>query len=333
MMKVSVTVSTCALLDNDLKQMSQLGVDCIDFGVGSSFPGVREQGYPDLDQLLALKRKVRSYGMDINRVTLPDITKSFMLGQPGSEKEVEHACSAVRVFAEAGITLVRQRFAGDVFNELAEKYTAVQRGGTKSRGEALMRKPELQPPSMEQMESWWSRFHDVFSKLVPLAEQYNMQLAVHPSDTPHPNTPFGGIGFHRVIDMFPSRNVGFVYCAGTRGEAGGTPLVLDEIYQYGRKNRIFLVHFRNVRGSLATAGGFEEAMLDEGHMNMAKILLALHQVGYNGCINPDHIPLMEIDRVNRNPDVSNMNWVGWSYAVGYVKALLAALIEFKGGRY
>ena len=83
------------------------------------------------------------------------------------------------------------------------------------------------------MNAWWKRFDLVFGKLVPLAEEYNVNLAVHPSDTPHHNTPFGGLGFHRVIDTFPSRNVGLVYCVGTRGEAGGTPLVLDEIYQYG----------------------------------------------------------------------------------------------------
>src|SRR5690606_17092338 len=132
MMKVSVTVATCALLDSDLKQMSQLGVDCLDFGSGSSFPGVREQGFPDLDQLLALKRKVRSYGMDINRVTLPDITTSFMQNEPGSEIALANAENAIRVFAEAGITLVRQRFAGDVFPGLAETYKAVHRGGTLS---------------------------------------------------------------------------------------------------------------------------------------------------------------------------------------------------------
>ncbi|MDF2721852.1 MAG: hypothetical protein K0Q59_1527 [Paenibacillus sp.] len=332
MMKVSVTSTTCDLLDSDLKQMSQLGVDCIDFGVGSSFPGVREQGYPDLDQLLALKRRVRSYGMDINRVTLPDLSKTFMAGEAGAEIELENGCNAIRVFAEAGIKLVRQRFAGDVFPSLSETYKAVHRGGTKARGEVLKHGAAVYPPSVAEQEAWWGRFNETFGKLVPLAEQYDMQLAVHPSDTPYPNTPFGGLGLNRVIDMFPSRNVGFVYCAGTRGEAGGTPLVLDEIYHYGRKNRIFLVHFRNVRGSLATAGGFEEAILDDGHMNMAKILLALHQVGYNGCINPDHIPAMEIDQLNSNPAVSKMKWVGWSYAIGYIKALLAALVEFRGGR-
>ncbi|MDF2791635.1 MAG: putative mannonate dehydratase [Neobacillus sp.] len=49
-MKISITSYTTDLTDGDLRQLSQLGVDCIDFGKGSAFAGVKEQGYPDLDQ-------------------------------------------------------------------------------------------------------------------------------------------------------------------------------------------------------------------------------------------------------------------------------------------
>ena len=124
---------------------------------------------------------------------------------------------------------------------------------------------------------------------MPIAEEYDIKLAIHPSDIPLPDTPFGTLGFHRVIDAFPSPNVGYLYCCGTRAEAGGLPLVLDEIQNYGRKGRIFMVHFRNVRGSLATAGGYEETLLDDGDMNMFKIVRALKEVGFDGCLNPDHI--------------------------------------------
>ena len=47
MMKISVWDG--GLSDSHLKQVTQLGADCIDFGSGQAFPGVEEQGYPDLD--------------------------------------------------------------------------------------------------------------------------------------------------------------------------------------------------------------------------------------------------------------------------------------------
>ena len=120
-----------------------------------------------------------------------------------------------------------------------------------------------------------------------------------------------------MLDAFPSKQVGFLYCIGTRAEAGGTALVLDEIGNYGRKGRIFTAHLRNVRGSLATSGGFEEVLLDDGDMNMFRIVLALHRTGFDGCLNPDHIPHMEGDH--------GFTSVGLAYSIGYIKALLAAL--------
>tara|TARA_Y100000588_G_scaffold219961_1_gene233884 strand:- start:1363 stop:2256 length:894 start_codon:yes stop_codon:yes gene_type:complete len=295
-----------------MRQVSQLGADGIDFGNGTAFPGVTEQGYPDLDKVVRIKKRIHSWGLEINRVTLPDITEKFMQNQPGGERELENSCEAVRIFAQAGIPIVRQRFAGDTF-DLSEKYLSVHRGGYTSRGERPNR--SISPstvPTYEELDQWWDRFVKVYNALVPIAEETGVLLALHPSDIPHPNTPFGGLGFHRVIDAFPSANVGYLYCCGTRAEAGGSSIVLDEINNYGRKGKIFTVHMRNVRGSLATAEGFEEVLLDDGDMNIAKIFIELKKVGFDGFINPDHIPNLE-------------GGVGLAYSVGYLKAILASL--------
>ena len=336
-MKVSVTVNTTDLTDLDLQQMSQLGVDCIDFGVGNSFGGVKEQGFPDLDKLVQLKRRIRSWGMDINRVTLPNISADFMQNRPGSEKELENSINAVKVFGEAGIEIVRQRFDGDVFYGRSKFYKAIQRGGAVSRGESLgLQKEKTETPTLEELEKWWGAFQSAYKELVPAAQERDVKIAMHPSDTPHPDSPFGGLGLHKIIDDFPNKNVGLVYCIGTRAEAGGSSLVLDEINHFGRKERIFLVHFRNVRGSLPTAGAFEEALLDDGDLNMFKLLLELRKVGYNGCINPDHTPIFAGDVADTNDKwaYSNIGWkassMGFAYSIGYIKALLAALTEFEG---
>jgi mannonate dehydratase len=319
MMRVAVWSGD--LSDGYLRQVTQLGADCLDFGQGDAFPGVTAQGYPELDGVLKIKKRIRSWGLDINRVTLPDITERFMADLPGGEEELDHSCQALRVFGEAGIPVVRQRFAGDVLPAHTLPYRASHRGGYVSRGE--YRQPSaLTPPPEETRERWWTRFRAAYAHLVPIAEEYGVRLALHPSDTPHVGSSFDSLGFHRVIDAFPNRNVGYLYCVGTRAEAGGSALVLDEINHYGRKGRIFAVHFRNVRGSLATVGGFEEALLDDGDLNMFRILLELRRVGYDGCLNPDHIPAIEGDA----PGAS----LGLAYSIGYIKALLAALAALPG---
>ena len=304
------------LSDFYLRLVTQVGADCIDFGGGNYFPGVKEQGYPDLDELLKIRKKLRSWGLDFNRVTLPDLTERFIQGKDGGEQELENSCRALQVFAEADIPIARQRFASDVFPWMQKRHKAAHRGGYLGRAER--RAPDPQPPpSDEVLENWWTRFCAAYGRLVPIAEEGGIKLAIHPSDTPNPDTPLGSLGYHRVIDAFPSRSVGFLYCCGTRAEAGGSSLVLDELHHYGRKGRLFTVHFRNVRGSLATAGGFEEVLLDDGDMNMFRILRELHKVGFDGCVNPDHIPPLEGDGL----DVHH----GLAYSVGYIKALLAAL--------
>lgn len=315
---IRISVWNRDLSDSYLRQVTQLGADCIDFGSGSAFPGVKEQGYPDLDAVLAIRKRIRSWGLDINRVTLPDMTQKFMKEQPGGEHELENTCHALRVFGEAGIPMARQRFAGDVFPGLTRPYRGVHRGGYLARAESIgLTVQKVSTPTFEELEAWWGRFCNVYSQLVPIAEETGIKLALHPSDTPHPDTPFGSLGYHRVTDAFPSAHVGYLYCIGTRSQAGGSSLVLDEINHYGRKGRLFTCHFRNVRGSLATAGAFEETLLDDGDMNMFRILLELQKVRFDGCLNPDHIPPIEGD----SPGAS----LGLAYSIGYIKALLAAL--------
>tara|TARA_B100000949_G_scaffold162940_1_gene143638 strand:+ start:111 stop:1073 length:963 start_codon:yes stop_codon:yes gene_type:complete len=306
------------LSDSYLKLVTQLGVDCLDFGGGEFFPGVNEQGYPDKEALLEICRKIKSWGLDINRITLPNLTDKFMKNEPGGDEELENSCKALRIFAEAGVPIARQRFSGDTFPDQMTRYSSVHRGGYLSRGESIgLTKDRPETPTKEDLDFWWQRFCLAYSQLVPIVEEFEIKLAIHPSDTPNIDTPLGGLGFHRVIDTFPSRQVGYLYCCGTRGEAGGSSLVLDEINNYGRKGKIFMVHLRNVRGSLATAGAFEETLLDDGDMNMFKILLELKKVGFSGCINADHIPPLEGDEKGTQQ--------GLAYSVGYIKAMFAAM--------
>lgn len=317
MLRVSIFLHNAELTDDWLRQKVALGADAIDFGQDTSMPGVVEQGYPDLDGVRALRKRLRALGIDINRVTLPYLTQAYIEDRVDAADELENAAKALEVFGQARIPIARQRVEGDVFPQMMERYQTAHRGGYLSRAETLVRGP-VDLPSRAELEHWWERFCRAFDRLVPIAEEYDIKLAVHPSDTPNIDTPFGGIGFHRIIDAFPSPNVGYVYCIGTRAEAGGSSLVIDEINNYGRKGKLFMLHMRNVRGSLATAGGFEETLLDDGDLNMARILRELRTVGFSGYINPDHIPSLPGDTETKD--------AGWAYSIGYLKALIAASV-------
>lgn len=333
MMKVSVQAAL-SLTDDYLRWLSAIGVDCVDLGSFEALPGISKQGYPDLEEVLKLKRRVRSFGLDINRTSLPQIGE-FMMGESAGEEQVERAEKTLKVLGEARIPIARPTFAlssgnwPEAHREPQWKGLAKQhRGGYTMRHtdlrlmrKQLEEKPEDMPEGLSGMlslsDEFWSRFKEYYRRIIPIAEEYGVKIAMHPSDAPFPDAPFNGLGLHRIIDFFPSRNSGLLYCVGTRHEAGGTQLVLDEINFYGRKGKIFAVHFRNVQSNLAISESFEEVLLDDGDMNMFQILLALQRVGYDGCLNPDHMPNWEGDTPDRRQ--------AWSYSVGYIKALLAAL--------
>jgi hypothetical protein len=71
------------LSDDYMKKVSQLGVDCLGFGSGDSLPGVKEQGFLDLDELLKIKKHVQAWRMEINRMTLPDVSERYFLAGQG----------------------------------------------------------------------------------------------------------------------------------------------------------------------------------------------------------------------------------------------------------
>jgi mannonate dehydratase len=83
--------------------------------------------------------------------------------------------------------------------------------------------------------------------------------------------------------------------------------VLESIRDFGAAQKIFKVHFRNVTAPLPH---FVETFVDDGYMDMYRIMKALRDVDFDGVVIPDHIPQMLDDPR-----------LGTAYTIGYMKAL------------
>lgn len=83
--------------------------------------------------------------------------------------------------------------------------------------------------------------------------------------------------------------------------------VEDTIRYFGGQEKIFKVHYRNVDQPLPH---FVETFVDDGYFDMYKAMRALQQVGFDGALIPDHIPLMGDD-----------HRLGTAYTLAYMKAL------------
>jgi mannonate dehydratase len=165
-------------------------------------------------------------------------------------------------------------------------------------------------------EEIWENYTHFIKAVVPVAEELGIRIGIHPDDPPVPELAgvprciFGNFeGYVRALEIAGSPNIGVCLCAGTWLEGG--PLmgkdVVEAIRYFGRRGKLWKIHFRNVSAPLPY---FVETFVDNGYMDMYKVMKALHEVDFRGAVIADHVPAMVGGRLT-----------GWAYSIGYIKAL------------
>ncbi len=204
--------------------------------------------------------------------------------------------------------------------------TVPARGGALATGFdlRLMKDAPLTEYGIVTEDRLWENLEYFLKALVPAAEEAGVKLAMHPDDPPL--SPIRGLGrimrsienYQRLLDLVPSPVNGIALCQGN------FTLMTDDlpgvIRHFGRQEKIFFVHFRDVRG---TVENFVETFHDEGKTNLLECMKAYKEVGFEGVCRPDHVPTMEGDS-NDRPSYSS---VGRLFAIGYIKGLRQAVYE------
>ena len=94
--------------------------------------------------------------------------------------------------------------------------------------------------------------------------------------------------------------------------AAPSAYVVEATRRIGGRGRIYMVHFRNIKGGF---GDFSERFPDEGDVDMAAALRAYRKVGYQGILCPDHVPVSDLDPARER---------FFAFSLGYTKGLLQA---------
>ncbi len=250
---------------------------------------------------------------------------AIVLNLPKRDAKIEEYKAHLRNLGKAGIPYTTY---AHMANGIWSTEPELTRGGAKARAFDLAKAEEghwreahynmpLSHGRQYTEEEIWENYSYFIKAAAPVAEEAGVLIGIHPDDPPVPE--LAGVprcifssfeGYKRALEIANSPNVGICLCVGCWLEGG--PLmgkdVLETIRYFGERRKIFKVHFRNVSAPLPH---FVESFLDNGYMDMYKVMKALREVDFDGILIADHIPMMGNDRR-----------LGTAFTIGYMKALL-----------
>ena len=307
--------------------IKQCGVDYVVGGFGlQPVPGaaieadVQPWSYMSL---LRLKTAYADAGFDLAVIENRPPMEKIKLGLPGRDEEIEVIQAFIRNMGRLEIPVWCYEFMPGV-TVLRTSSTIPSRGGALVTGydHDLMKNAPLTEHGTFTDEDTWANLKYFLDAVVPVAEEYNVKLAAHPDDPPlSPIRGFARVlrsigNYQKLVDLVPSPVNGIALCQGN------FTLMTDDlpgaIRHFGKQQKIFFVHFRDVQG---TPEKFAETFHDDGKTDMLACLRAYREVGYEGVCRPDHVPTMAGDDYG-HPGYTR---IGRLFAIGYIKGLREAV--------
>ena len=130
-------------------------------------------------------------------------------------------------------------------------------------------------------------------KVIPVCERVGVNMAIHPDDPPWdvfgiPRIVSCEKDLDRMFEAVPSKNNGLTLCSGSFGASRKNNLV-EMAAKYAKQGRVHFVHLRNVlwtdnHDSFCEVGHCSK----RGSLDMAAIVKALVENGFDGYVRPDH---------------------------------------------
>jgi mannonate dehydratase len=314
--------------------------DSLSTGSGSDTWGIttNQDKLWSYEELSDLRKAVNAEGLELEALENfdPSHWYDILLDGPRRVEQMAGIKTTIRNIGRAGIPIMGYYFS--VAGAWGRTEGKAARGKAKSAGfhqEAITETPipngtvwnmvydpnapegAINPVTQEQI---WRRLEDFLTELVPVAEEVGVKLASHPDDPPLPTLSgtsrlvYKPEQYQKLLDIVPSPNNALEFCVGTIAEMNEGELdVYEALDQYSRQGKIAYVHFRNVVGKVPD---YDEVFVDEGDVDMFRVLHILHSNGFEGVLIPDHTPQMSCDAP----------WhAGMAYALGYLKAAITSI--------
>ena len=283
--------------DDAMLMAKQLGSDGIHFNT-PPIPGAKTWDQDALQYLIDYSAKFDLKVEMIENVPIRFYDK-VLLGLPGRDEQIENYINIIRNMGKVGIPILGHHFCPNWAwrTTLTEK----GRGGSnvaaydkskEANGNAYIY-PYITDAEFPDREGLWANYTYFIKAVLPAAEESGVVLAIHPSDPPLPEVDgksriFISLDDFKYGEQITNSDAWKVnLCLGCFSQINGEESALEAIHYLGQRDKIAMVHLRDVQG---TGECFKECLLGEGNYDPAKLIMALHEVGYDGCIMDDHVP-------------------------------------------
>ena len=313
--------------EQHIRYLARYGVQAI-----CGFPQVPpDRLYATADELKAMREMAEKNGVTVDLIAPPflasisvdrDRHAAIMLGEsPERDRDIEQLQTLIRNCAAAGIPAIKYNLCivGDL-----------RTGRIPGRGDCTYSAWRLEDSHQAGMtragrvdaDTYWERVTYFLNRIIPVAQEYKVRMALHPND-PYVPDGYQGVdgvlgtvdGLKKFIAINESPYHGLNFCQGTVCEMLENPAneIYDIIRYFGSRQKIFNVHFRNIRGH---RNDFVEVYPDEGDIDFVKAMQVYKEIGYPYMMMPDHVP-------QSTADPSGLQ--SFAYCYGYIRALMQSV--------
>jgi len=326
--KIGCPIDVRDLTADEMRRVKQLGVHYVLSG-GPRMPWKEEQLRMIVDAL-------RAGGLTLGNLMIAGFPNT-LYGRPGRDEEIENFKASLRAAGKVGLPVMEYNFYAH--RAVEGYYEEDGRGGAGLTAFDAARVKDLPPLPQEgahTLNEMWSNITYFLKAVIPVAEQCNVRLALHPNDPPVAISRGSGQimgtveGWKRLIGIVDSPANGITFDCGVTREMGHDPV---EVCRYfGSRDRINHVHFRNVRVR-KPYDQYTEVFIDDGENNMLAVMRELVRVKYTRMIYPEHERALDYDRMvgihNQYP--GGGGYTGMVYDIAYARAMLQASLLLEKG--
>jgi mannonate dehydratase len=266
------------------------------------------------EKIKALKEKVESAGLKLSVIESVPVHEDIKMGTGDRDRYIENYCQTLKNLSKFGIDCVCYNFMpvfdwtrSDLAHELPDGSNALVyykdqvahmdpvKGDLSLPGwDASYTKDSLarllESYSKITEEDMWNNLKYFLDKVIKVAEEVHIKMAIHPDDPPWsifglPRIITSKQNLERFLKLYDSKYNGLTLCSGSLGVTESNDVV-DMIYSFA--DRIHFAHVRNVK--ITEDGSFEESahLSSCGSLDIVKIMKAYHDTGFTGYVRPDH---------------------------------------------